>query len=128
MSTGGLGKIYEEGEAIVRQGEVGDCMFVIQEGRARVLLEKDGKEEFLRTAVEGELIGEMAIFEKQVRSATVRALGRVRVLTIDKKNFLRRIAEDPSIAFRVVQTMSRRVRELSDEVARLKSQSPEGGE
>lgn len=128
MSTSGLGKIYEDGEAIVRQGEVGDCMFVIQEGRARVLLEKDGKEEFLRTAAEGELIGEMAIFEKQVRSATVRALGRVRVLTIDKKNFLRRIAEDPSIAFRVVQTMSRRVRELSDEVARLKSQSPEGGE
>jgi CRP-like cAMP-binding protein len=128
MSTGGLGKIYEDGEAIVRQGEVGDCMFVIQEGRARVLLEKDGKEKSLRVAGEGELIGEMAVFEKQVRSATVRALGRVRVLTIDKKNFLRRIAEDPSIAFRVVQTMSRRVRELSDEVARLKSESAAGEE
>ena len=128
MDTGALGKIYEDGEIIVRQGDVGDCMFVIQEGRARVLLEKDGKEKSLRVAGEGELIGEMAIFEKQARSATVRALGRVRVLTIDKKNFLRRIAEDPSIAFRVVQTMSRRVRELSDEVARLKSESAAGEE
>ena len=50
----------------------------------------------------------------------MRALGEVRVLTVDKKNFLKRIHEDPSLAFRVVQTMSRRVRELSDELARLK--------
>lgn len=128
MSTSGLGKIYEDGEAIVRQGEVGDCMFVIQEGQALVLREMDGQEELLRVAVEGELIGEMAIFEKQARSATVRASGRVRVLTIDKKNFLRRIAEDPSIAFRVVQTMSRRVRELSDEVASLRSATSGGAE
>jgi CRP-like cAMP-binding protein len=71
-------------------------------------------------AQEGELIGEMAIFERHVRSATVRALGEVRVLTVDKKNFLKRIHEDPSLAFRVVQTMSQRVRELSDELARFK--------
>jgi CRP/FNR family cyclic AMP-dependent transcriptional regulator len=126
MSTSGLGRIYEDGEAIVCQGEVGDSMFVIQEGQAQVLMEKDGREKLLRVAGEGELIGEMAIFEKQVRSATVRALGRARVLTIDKKNFIRRISEDPSIAFRVVQTMSRRVRELSDEVARLKGESAGG--
>ena len=126
MSTSSLGKIYENGEVIVRQGEVGDCMFVIQEGQAQVLMEKEGQEKLLRVAGEGELIGEMAIFEKEVRSATVRALGRARVLTIDKKNFLRRISEDPSIAFHIVETMSRRVRELSDKVARLKGESEDG--
>jgi CRP-like cAMP-binding protein len=123
MSTGSLGRTYEDGEMIVRQGEAGDCMFVIQEGEAQVLSEKDGQSQLLRVARAGELIGEMAIFEKLPRSATVRALGRTRVLTIDKKNFLRRISEDPSIAFRIVQSMSQRVRELSDEVARLKGQS-----
>jgi CRP-like cAMP-binding protein len=44
----------------------------------------------------------------------------VRVLTVDKRNFLRRLSEDPTLAFRLVETMSRRVRELSDEVIRLK--------
>ncbi|MBI2865066.1 MAG: cyclic nucleotide-binding domain-containing protein [Chloroflexi bacterium] len=33
MDTGELGKVYEDGEAIVRQGEEGDCVYVVQEGQ-----------------------------------------------------------------------------------------------
>ena len=120
MDKGSLGTTYHDGEIIVRQGDVGDRMFVIQKGRAQILVEKDGQETPIRVAQEGELIGEMAVFDRDTRSATVRALGEVRVLTVDRKNFLKRIHEDPSLAFRVVQTMSRRIRELSDELARLK--------
>jgi CRP-like cAMP-binding protein len=117
---GTLGKIYQDGEPIVRQGEVGDCMYVIQEGQVEVVVEEDDKEVRLMVLDTGELFGEMAIVERQVRMATVRALGQARVLTIDQKNFLRRIHEDPSLAWRVVQTLSRRLRELAEEVARLK--------
>lgn len=122
MDQGALGREYEDGEIIVRQGDPGDSMFVIQDGQVEVLAEKDGRETRLRIAEEGEFMGEMAIFERVNRSATLRAMGRVRVLTIDKKNFLRRIHEDPSLAFRIVKTMSGRIRELSDEVARLKNE------
>ena len=118
--TGTLGKMYQDGEVIVRQGEVGDCMYVIQEGQVEVVVEKGDKEVRLMILDAGELFGEMAIVERQVRMATVRALGQARVLTIDQKNFLRRIHEDPSLAWNVVQTMSRRIRELAEEVARLK--------
>ena len=124
MSEGALGKIYEDGELIICQGEAGDCMFVIQEGQVEVILEKNGKEVQLAIRGKGEFIGEMAIFEREARMATVRALGQARVLTVDKKNFMRRIHEDPSLAFRLVETMSRRIRELSTEVAQLKG----GGE
>jgi len=120
MDQEGLGKVYEDGEIIVRQGDAGDVMFVIQEGQIEVLKETDGQETRLRIAKEGEFMGEMAIFERMNRSATLRAMGKVRVLTIDKKNFLRRVHEDPSLAFRIVKTMSSRIRELSDEIARLK--------
>ncbi|MFC1995247.1 hypothetical protein ACFLVK_02440, partial [Chloroflexota bacterium] len=41
----------------------------------------------------------MAIFQKERRSATVRALTDVRVLTVDKRIFLRRVHEDPSFVF-----------------------------
>jgi CRP/FNR family transcriptional regulator len=95
-------------------------LFVILEGRLEILSENEGKETRIRIAGEGELIGEMAVFERQVRSATVRALGEARLLTVDQKNFLRRINEDPSLAFRLVETMSRRIRELGAEVVRLK--------
>lgn len=122
MDSGALGREYSDGEVIIRQGEIGECMYVIQEGEAEVILEKDGREVRLAVRREGEFFGEMAIFEREVRMATVRALGagRIRVLTVDKNNFLRRIHEDPSLAFRIVETMSRRIRELSEEVARLK--------
>jgi len=123
LATGDLGKTYQNGDVIVRQGDVGDCLYVIQEGQVEVLLEKDGETTRLRVAGKGEILGEMAVFERVTRSATVSALGEVRVLTVDKKNFLRRIQEDPSLAFRLVQIMSRRIRELSDEVARLKRPS-----
>ena len=122
MDQGALGREYEDGEIIVRQGEAGDSMFVIQEGQVEVLKESDGRETRLRIAGEGEFMGEMAIFERVDRSATLRAMGQVRVLTIDKKNFLRRVHEDPSLAFRIVKTMSGRIRELSDEIARLKNE------
>lgn len=120
MESGSLGKVYEDGELIISQGESSDCMFVVQEGRVEVFVEKGGKEVRLAVRGEGEFFGEMAIFEREVRSASVRALGRTRILTIDKKNILRRIQEDPSLAFRLVETLSRRIRELSEEVARLK--------
>jgi CRP/FNR family transcriptional regulator, cyclic AMP receptor protein len=120
MTAGTLGRVYEDGEVLVRQGDAGDSMFVIQEGEVEIVVERDGRETVLRTAKAGEMLGEMAIFLHEKRSATVRAKGRARALTVDKRNFLRRINEDPSIAFRLVETMSRRVRDLSEEIARLR--------
>jgi hypothetical protein len=124
VTIGDLGKIYAEGETIIRQGEVGGCMYVIQSGKVEVIKEEGGKEIRLAELGEGDFFGEMALFEKDVRSATVRPLGEVRVLTIDKKMFLRKIHDDPSLAFRIMQKMSRRIRELNDELMRL---TPEGG-
>lgn len=120
MSSQGLGKVYGDGETIFCQGDSGDYMLVIQEGRVEVIDTGEGSEVQLAIREEGEFIGEMAIFDSEVRSATVRALGKARVLTIDRRNLMGRIHEDPSLAFRLIQTLSRRVRELSSEVARLK--------
>lgn len=122
MASGELGKIYKDGEVIICEGEDGSCMFVIQEGEVEVFIQGDEEQEIrLGVRGEGEFFGEMAIFDRDVRSATVRALGDARVLTVDKKNFMRRVHEDPSLAFRLVETMSRRIRELGDEVARLQN-------
>jgi CRP-like cAMP-binding protein len=121
MSTEGLGKLYGDHQVIVRQGETGDCMYAIQTGRAEVVRETESGEVRLTVLGEGEIFGEMAILEKEVRSATVRALGDSRVLTIDKKTFLRRVQEDPSLAFNLARTLCRRVRRLSEEVEMLRT-------
>lgn len=127
MESGALGKIYKDTEIIIKQGDQGDSIFVVQDGLVEVVNETDQGEVLLALRGKGELIGEMAIFERAAHMATVRALGEARVLTIDKKNFLRRMNEDPSLAFHLVQTMSARIRELSTEVSalRIKDESDE---
>jgi CRP-like cAMP-binding protein len=119
MESGALGKVYQPGDVLINQGDVGDCMFVIQEGQVAVEREQGGENIFLGMRGAGEFLGELAIFEKEVHMATARAVTQVRALTVDKKNFLRRIHEDPSLAYRLCQLMSRRIRELSQQVAML---------
>ena len=113
----GLGKEYETGDVIFRQGDTGNCMYVIQSGEVEALAESDGKELKLRTMGANEFFGEMALFEQAQRTATIRATKPTRLLTIDKKNFLGGIHEDPSLAFRIVETMSHRIRDLTDRLA-----------
>jgi CRP/FNR family cyclic AMP-dependent transcriptional regulator len=125
MSATELGKLYREGEVIVRQGEMGNCMYVIQQGEVEVLLRNGDKEMCLAVLGEGDFFGEMGLFEREVRSATVRALGEVRALTVDKRTFLRKVHEDPSLAFNILQKMSHRVRELNHALVRL-GNLPEG--
>ena len=124
MALGELGKTYEDGDIIIQQGDEGNCMYVIQEGQVEVILENDGKEIKVGVRDPGEFFGEMAIFDRDVRSATIRSLGQSRILTVDKKNFMRRVHEDPSLAFRLVEIMSKRIRELGEEIARLQQDKP----
>ena len=43
MTQGALGRLYRDGQDIVRQGDDGECMFVIQSGRVQVILEQEGQ-------------------------------------------------------------------------------------
>ena len=117
MDHGALGKEYEVGEIIVRQGEPGDCMFVVQAGQVVATIEQDEQESMLGLLGPGDFFGEMCVFEKQPRSATVRALSYARVLTVDKKGLLRQITVDPTLAFNLLEKMSARIRTLNSQVA-----------
>ena len=121
MVRGALGKSYSDGEEIIRQGNVGESMYVVQSGRVEVIQSTPGGEtQHLAFLEAGDFFGEMAIFEKQRRSATVRASGQARVLKIDKKTLLRRIREDPLLAINLLKTMSHRIRELDAELSQCR--------
>ena len=118
MVSGALGKIYRDREDIIRQGNTGESMYVVQSGKVEVVLNtEDGGEKHLAYLEAGNFFGEMSVFEKEVRSATVRAVGEARVLKIDKKTLLRRIREDPLLAVNLLKTMSHRIRSLNNELA-----------
>ena len=121
MNLGVLGRDYSDEEVICRQGEPGDRMYVIQSGKARVVRQEGDSQVIVGDLKAGDLFGEMAIFEKEPRSATVLSIGTSRVLTLDKRAFLRRAHEDPSLMFNLLKRMSQRIRNLDHELARLKA-------
>jgi CRP/FNR family transcriptional regulator, cyclic AMP receptor protein len=118
MSAGDLGKTYSDGELIILQGEVGDCMYVVQSGKVAVFKVQGDSEMHLGTMGEGDFFGEMALLDREVRSASIRAVGEARVLKVDKRTFLSQVHADPTIALRIVQKMSQRIRQLHEELAR----------
>jgi len=109
-----LGRLYKDGETIIKQGTIGDCVYVIQKGKVEVIKEKGEKEVKVAELGEKEFFGEMALFEKDVRSCTIRAIGDAHILTLDKKNFYKTIQKDPSIAFRLLERMSARLRDTNN--------------
>jgi len=113
-----LGKIYKNGEMIVRQGDEGNCMYVVQTGKVEVIKEERDQQISLGVLGKGEFFGEMALFERESRSATVLAQGEARILTIDKRTLLRRIQEDPTLAFQLLEKLSQRIRELNAKLIR----------
>lgn len=118
MVRGAMGKIYRDGDEMVSQGSNGDSMYVVQGGRVEVVQLSDrGSEQHLAFLEAGDFFGEMAVFENEVRSATVRAVGEARVLKIDRRTLLSRIREDPLLAVNLLKTMSHRIRDLNVEVS-----------
>ena len=111
-----LGQQYINREVIVTEGSEGDSMYVVQAGKVEVVkTAEDGAEHQLGTLKAGEFFGEMAIFEGETRSATVRAVGDARVLEVDKKTVERRLQDNPHLAVNMLKTMSSRLREANVE-------------
>lgn len=113
MISNSLGHLYKNGETVIKQGTVGDCFYVIQEGEVEVIDESGGKEVVLTVLKDPDFFGEMGLFEKDVRSCTVRAKGEAKILTMDKKSLYKSIQKDPTIAFRLLERMSNRLREAN---------------
>jgi CRP-like cAMP-binding protein len=120
MKEGELGRVYSNGEIIFREGEQGDRMYVIQSGMVKVTKETPVGEIFISTLGSGEIFGEMALFSRSTRSATVTALGNARVLGIDKKKLFSTISMAPTLVLKILESLSQRLRTIEEEFAKLK--------
>ena len=121
MKNEGIGKIYADGEIICSEGESGNIMYVIQSGKIKITKKSEtGKDLTVATLKNGDFFGEMSLFDKLPRSATATAVGDVQILSIDKKKFFKTIDRDPTLVFNILESMSRRIRNLNEEYAHLK--------
>ena len=88
-----VGKLFRERRAsentvLFRQGDVGDCLYIVQEGRVKIATaDSIGKEKVLAFFGEGGLFGEMALLTGAPRTATATCATDVRLLALRKEDF-----------------------------------------
>ena len=95
---------------------MGNCLYGVQEGKVEVINETRDGEIKVAELGETEFFGEMGLFENDVRSCTVRAVGDAKILTVDKRNFYKSIHQDSSLAYRLLEKMSNRLREANKRI------------
>jgi CRP/FNR family cyclic AMP-dependent transcriptional regulator len=122
MGSRDLGRIFSDGEVIFREGDPGDCMYVILEGKIRITKDGPSGDVQLVTLQEGELFGEISFFDRLPRASTATSVGKSYILTVDKKMFFSNITRDPTIAFKVLEAMSSRMRRLNSEYMKLNAE------
>ena len=104
----------EAGHALFREGESGDTMFVVIEGRVDVT--HGGAT--IETIGAGGLIGELALIDTEPRSATAVAATPCRLATVDKQEFTFLVQEHPTFALQVMKVMAERLRRANDRTPR----------
>jgi len=111
IATTCLERIYPAGEALVREGEIGDELIVIVEGSVRVVqAEPDGTERLIRRYGAGDHIGELAILRERPRVATVIAEGDgVRAQVINGESLKAILRERPEAAMAMLATLAERI-------------------
>lgn len=104
-------RTFEPGETIFSEGDDSREMFVVLEGQVEIVkISPRGTSHTLATLSRGEFLGEMSLLESLPRSATARSIDKVRLLAIHPGGFLLKIRRDPTFAFEIMQSLSRRIR------------------
>lgn len=107
---------FENGDLVFMEGDDSREMYVVLEGEVVITKAKSGgaAEVTLATLQRGDFVGEMSLLESLPRSATARAKGKTKLLAIQPGGFLLKIRRDPTFAFEMLQSLSRRIRLTND--------------
>ena len=97
----------EASELVFAEGDLGDALYVLVEGRARV----HRGEKTIAELKERECFGEMALLDASPRSATVTAEENVSVLKISREDFQEIMLEKHAISQGVIKVLTRRLRD-----------------
>ncbi|HWO72455.1 MAG TPA: cyclic nucleotide-binding domain-containing protein [Dehalococcoidia bacterium] len=108
---------YKKGDIIVRENEAGVAFYIIAKGSVEVVKGLGtGNEQVLARLGEGSFFGEMALFENQVRSSSVRAAEDCQCLVMAKWDFNAELLSNGRIALAMLAVLARRIRQLNEAV------------
>ena len=102
------------GQTIIRQGDPGDCLYLVLSGRLRVYIDKENRErETVGMIFRGETVGEMALLAGEERSATVVAVRHSTLAQLDRSDFEEIISAHPKLVMNISKIIISRLNRMN---------------
>ena len=100
-------RIFDPGDTISTEGQSGIGFFIIEDGEASVTVGGDE----LRTLGSGDYFGEVALIDDGARTATITAKTELKTYGITSWEFRPLIEQNAELAWKMLQTLAKRLRE-----------------
>ena len=108
------------GDALFHEGEPGDRLYVVREGKVKLgRRSNDGRENLLAVLGPGEMLGELSLFDPGPRTSTASAVVDAVVLELGHDQLLAWLQENPTVAIQLLQALARRLRRTNEALADL---------
>ena len=104
---------YERGAVVFKEGDMGDAMYLVESGQAKVYSIVDGKERIYAYVGPGDFLGELALLLDQPRSASVRMTIDGDLYALYKADLTELLREHPAIAIHISRELGRRLVETT---------------
>ena len=113
-------KHYKRRERIYGQGDPGDLVYLLKEGRVKIYkLSPDSKELTLAVLENGEIFGEMALIDEEPRGTIVETLDDSDICMIRRRDFEMLLKKKPDLAMHVTKLIGLRRREIENQLENL---------
>jgi CRP/FNR family cyclic AMP-dependent transcriptional regulator len=113
-------KRFRRGEIIVEHGRKSNSLFILLNGRARVLTaDSRGREVILAVLQPGDYVGEMSLIDDSPHSATVRAEVQTDMLVLGRPDFARCLPENSSLSYAIMHGLVQRLRAADRQIESL---------
>jgi CRP/FNR family transcriptional regulator len=117
-------RTFETGETVFREGDQSDSCYIVRSGHVRAVREHpDGRTITLATFGSGDIFGELAMFDAELRSATIETLEETELVAILGGDMRRLLRTHPEIAVKLLAALGRRLRETNDRLTRQSFQT-----
>jgi CRP/FNR family transcriptional regulator, cyclic AMP receptor protein len=105
---------------IFEDGSLGDYMYLIQEGQVKITkMSEDGREKILEMLGPGDFFGEMALLDREPRSASVKTTTACVLLALSRQDFLGLLKQDHELTLELLRELARRLRETDEQIRGL---------
>ena len=109
---------FNPGDRVFREGEVGDCAYLVESGRLEISKDVADDVVVIGTFGKGAMVGEMALIDDVPRSATVRVVEPSVLAVIPRGTFAQRLENVDPVILQVLKLLSGRLRDQTAAAAR----------